>query len=85
MQDWSHITGAPLPCTMYCSPTHTPHRRYYVADGVRRYSQETWVQVMGDQGRASVAAHINQVCDGPQHSPCYILGTTLKRDVGSHC
>jgi hypothetical protein len=35
--------------------------RYYVADGVRMYSQETWQLVMGDQGRQQVAAHISQV------------------------
>ncbi|EFJ51820.1 hypothetical protein VOLCADRAFT_120428 [Volvox carteri f. nagariensis] len=35
--------------------------RYYVAEGVRLYAQETWRRVMGDGGRAAVARHINFV------------------------
>jgi hypothetical protein len=35
--------------------------RYYVAEGVRLYSQETWRQVMGTNGRAKVAKFIDQV------------------------
>ena len=35
--------------------------RYYVAEGVRLYSQETWQLVMGDQGRAVVAKNIQAV------------------------
>ena len=39
-------------------PMVLPHiclNRYYVAEGVRLYSQETWQLVMGDQGRVWVA------------------------------
>jgi len=46
--------GAGVPC------------RYYVAEGVRLYSQETWRQVMGTTGRAKVAKYIDQV--GTLHS-----------------
>ncbi|GJP45780.1 hypothetical protein CLOM_g5116, partial [Closterium sp. NIES-68] len=35
--------------------------RYYGADGVRIYSQDTWQQVMGGGGRAAVARHMQQV------------------------
>ncbi|KAG2450944.1 hypothetical protein HYH02_004216 [Chlamydomonas schloesseri] len=35
--------------------------RYYVAEGVRRYAQETWRLVMGEGGRAAVARHIGPV------------------------
>ncbi|GIL88525.1 hypothetical protein Vretifemale_16489 [Volvox reticuliferus] len=35
--------------------------RYYVAEGVRLYAQETWLRVMGDGGRAAVARHIGPV------------------------
>jgi hypothetical protein len=35
--------------------------RYYVAEGVRLYSQETWRRVMGTSGRAKVAEHIDKV------------------------
>ncbi|KAG2428503.1 hypothetical protein HXX76_011620 [Chlamydomonas incerta] len=35
--------------------------RYYVAEGVRRYAQETWRIVMGEGGRAAVARHIGPV------------------------
>ncbi|KAF8068347.1 hypothetical protein HT031_002036 [Scenedesmus sp. PABB004] len=35
--------------------------RYYVAEGVRLYAQETWRRVMADTGRAAVARHIDQV------------------------
>lgn len=36
-------------------------RRYYVAEGVRLFAQDTWRQVMGDSGRDMVARHISQV------------------------
>ena len=67
----------PAPCTppVHCTlPTHctapharTPHpphwhtRRYYVAEGVRLYSQETWRLVMGERGREEVAKCAPQV------------------------
>jgi hypothetical protein len=35
--------------------------RYYIAEGVRLYAQETWRRVMGDSGRANVAKYIDQV------------------------
>ncbi|GAB4818455.1 hypothetical protein N2152v2_005501 [Parachlorella kessleri] len=35
--------------------------RYYVAEGVRNYSQETWRRVMGTHGRDHVAKHAQQV------------------------
>jgi len=42
--------------------------RYYVAEGVRSYAQETWQLAMGGRGRALVAMHIQQVrrCTGGQ-------------------
>eukprot|EP00879_Flechtneria_rotunda_P017789 GHRR01018648.1.p1 GENE.GHRR01018648.1~~GHRR01018648.1.p1 ORF type:complete len:558 (+),score=195.68 GHRR01018648.1:134-1807(+) len=36
-------------------------QRYYVAEGVRLYAQETWRQVMGNTGRTQVAKYIDQV------------------------
>ena len=38
--------------------------RYYVAEGVRLYSQQTWAKVMGDRGRAETAKHAPQVTPG---------------------
>lgn len=35
--------------------------RYYVAEGVRVFSQETWRMLMGDSGRQQVAEHIDAV------------------------
>ena len=35
--------------------------RYYVAEGVRVFSQETWRMLMGDAGRERVAQHIEAV------------------------
>jgi hypothetical protein len=35
--------------------------RYYLAEGVRVYSQETWRLLMGSSGRAAVAKHIDVV------------------------
>ena len=35
--------------------------RYYVAEGVRLYSQDTWRQVMGEKGIAFVEKYINEV------------------------
>lgn len=35
--------------------------RYYVAEGVRVFSQETWRLLMGEEGRARVAEHIDAV------------------------
>eukprot|EP00775_Hariotina_reticulata_P005826 gene5826-6067_t len=37
--------------------------RYYVAEGVRRFAQDTWRQVMGTSGPTQVAKHINQVTE----------------------
>ena len=37
--------------------------RYYVAEGVRAYSQETWQLVMCGGGRACVARHLPAVVD----------------------
>jgi ferredoxin len=45
-------------------PFLVPHmclNRYYVAEGVRLYSQETWRRVMGDDGRTWVARCAPQV------------------------
>jgi hypothetical protein len=45
-------------------PALVPHmclNRYYVAEGVRLYSQETWRLVVGEQGRAWVARCAPQV------------------------
>lgn len=35
--------------------------RYYVAEGVRLYAQESWRQVMGEGGRQQVAVYIDKV------------------------
>ncbi|MEW5302135.1 MAG: hypothetical protein WDW36_004944 [Sanguina aurantia] len=35
--------------------------RYYVAEGVKRYAQETWVTVLGQGGRGAIARHIDAV------------------------
>ena len=35
--------------------------RYYVAEGVRIYNQDTWRQVTGGDGRHLVELHINDV------------------------
>jgi len=35
--------------------------RYYVAEGVRIYSQDTWKQVAGDGGKELVEKYIQQV------------------------
>jgi len=35
--------------------------RYYVAEGVRLYAQESWRRAVGDRGRGLVAAHIDDV------------------------
>lgn len=35
--------------------------RYDVAEGVSVYSQATWRQVMGEEGRTSVARYLPQV------------------------
>jgi len=37
--------------------------RYYVAEGVRTYSIETWKQVFGDHGKEAVAKHASAVCE----------------------
>lgn len=37
--------------------------RYYVAEGVRLYAQQTWQLVMGTNGREAVAAHIKSVVE----------------------
>lgn len=42
-------------------PTAACLCRYYVAEGVRLYSQETWRLVMGDSGREWVAKCAPQV------------------------
>lgn len=34
-----------------------------MADGVRGYAQDTWRLVMGEHGRAAIAAHIDAVVD----------------------
>ena len=36
--------------------------RYYVAEGVRRYSIETWKQVFGEQGKQVVVKYATAVC-----------------------
>ena len=37
--------------------------RYYVAEGVKLYSQETWKIVFGDQGRQTVAKYAKEVSE----------------------
>lgn len=48
------FTHPACPC-----PSAAP--RYYVAEGVRRYAQDTWRIVMGEGGRAAVARHVGAV------------------------
>lgn len=45
-------------------------RRYYVAEGVKRYAQETWVIVLGQGGREAIARHIDAVGDGQRVTGC---------------
>jgi hypothetical protein len=47
-----------------CMPGLRAWRRYYVAEGVRLYSQETWRMVMGDAGKEEVAKCAPQVGRG---------------------
>ena len=37
--------------------------RYYVAEGVRVYSNDTWRQVFGEQGKQMVCRYADQVAD----------------------
>ncbi|POM60685.1 hypothetical protein PHPALM_30440 [Phytophthora palmivora] len=37
--------------------------RYYIAERVQRYSQESWRMIMGDQGRELVAKYANEIVD----------------------
>jgi len=37
--------------------------RYYLAEGVKLYNQESWRLILGDQGRANVALFINEIVD----------------------
>lgn len=37
--------------------------RYYVAEGVKIYSLETWKQVFGDQGRQIICKYAKEVCN----------------------
>lgn len=43
-----------------CAGSYVYHR-YYVAEGVRSYSQETYELVLGEKGRPTIATHINEV------------------------
>jgi hypothetical protein len=52
-----------LPPLSAWGPGLPPGCRYYVADGVRAYSQETWRLVMGSEGRALVAQCIAPLVD----------------------
>ena len=36
--------------------------RYYVAEGVRVYSIETWRQVFGDKGKEIVCRYAEHIC-----------------------
>ena len=50
---------------LYCLSVHGVclPRRYYVAEGVRLYSQATWAQVGGEQGKQYVQEHIGAVVE----------------------
>ncbi|OWZ05671.1 hypothetical protein PHMEG_00022195 [Phytophthora megakarya] len=37
--------------------------RYYIAERVQRYSQESWRMIVGDQGRELVAKYANEIVD----------------------
>jgi len=57
--------------------------RYYVAEGVRLYSQETWKLVMGSEGTTTVATVVDKVvefflsqCDADNHAV---------REAACHC
>jgi hypothetical protein len=49
--------------TYYLSCDTVALYRYYMAEGVKLYSQETWRRFMGDHGRELVATHANAVAD----------------------
>ena len=57
--------------------------RYYVAEGVKIYSQETWKIVFGDQGKETVAKYAKEVCQ------FYITQSTADnhavREAACHC
>jgi len=48
------------------NPTLVPRmclNRYYVAEGVRVYSIETWRLTFGEKGRQTVCDHADQICE----------------------
>lgn len=60
----SFLEGLPKAAHDEVLPTLLPPmclNRYYEAEGVRRYSQATWREIMGDAGRDKVAQFALQV------------------------
>lgn len=58
------LQGVPEECREAILPTLLPPmclNRYYVAEGVRVFSQESWRLVFGDTGRRRVAEHIGAI------------------------
>jgi hypothetical protein len=58
-------------CVFNSFQHHAYVYRYYVAEGVRSYAQETWQLAMGGRGRLLVARHIQQVLN-PCILPCRV-------------
>jgi hypothetical protein len=63
--------------------------RYYVAEGVRLYSQQTWAQVMGDRGRAETAKYAPKVLPGleppPSPFPIFQAPSQQLQDIPLFC
>merc|ERR1719329_255377 len=57
--------------------------RYYVAEGVKIYSNETWKLIHGDQGKQILIKYVKEVCE------YYILQSTADnhavREAACHC
>jgi len=57
--------------------------RYYVAEGVKIYSNDTWKQVHGDQGKQVICKYSKEVC------AFYIIASTADnhavREAACHC
>lgn len=62
VQQWVSLLQWQLPMTGAAThipgPFCTAASRYYVADGVRLYCQDTWRLVMGNDGRSKVAQFV---------------------------
>ena len=57
--------------------------RYYVAEGVRNYSQETWNRVTGEHGRELVIKFASEFCAFYKEQCC--ADNHAVREAGCHC